>query len=120
MYDSDGKWIDTMQVCRNGHVINDSYIKSPEFNQENCQKCGKETITECENCNKPIPGHIHYSNVVSLYFKTSAPDYCLNCQEPYPWNRGMKKGKRRIKSGFQHLKKFIEWSVEQIRKLKKG
>ena len=29
-YDSDGKWIDTMQICKNGHVINDSYGRFPE------------------------------------------------------------------------------------------
>ena len=119
MYDSDGKYIDTMQVCMNGHVVNDSYHRSPESNQDYCEKCGEKTITECEDCRKSIPGRIHYEGVVSLYFIKIAPDYCRYCNKPYPWNKGVRKSGRGVKSGFGYLKRFIEWSAEVIRKLRK-
>lgn len=118
-YDSDGKWIDTMQVCINGHVINDSYEKNPQFNQDYCEKCGKRTIIKCQNCHKPIPGHIHYEDFVSTFYKKTAPDHCRYCNKPYPWNRGLRKSKRGVKVVFGHLKKFIEWFAGVVQKLRK-
>ena len=118
-YDSDGKWIDTMQICKNGHVINDSYERFPEKNQDYCQICSKETMIECKHCNKPIQGRIHHRNVYGGHHPMPAPNYCRYCRKPYPWNKGTRKVKTKIKSGFEYLKKSTEWSVEQIRKLRK-
>ena len=81
-YDSDGKWIDTMQICMNGHVINASYMKNPQFNQDYCEQCGKRTITECPSCREPIPGHIHYKDFVSIPYKKTAPDHCRYAINP--------------------------------------
>ena len=114
-FDSDGKWIDTMQVCRNGHVINDSYHKYPESNQNYCQKCGKKTITECENCEKPIQGRVYYSGGLHIG-PISVPNYCQHCQAAYPWHKGGRKWIRRGKSSFSYLKGFIKWIVELIPK----
>ena len=65
-------WRDTMQVCLNGHVINDSFVKSPEYNKEHCDRCGKKTITNCPNCDKPIPGDLQDTGVVAIGLPSSA------------------------------------------------
>ena len=116
MYDSDGKWIDIMQVCRNGHVINDSYQYSPEKNQDYCQKCQQPTTTKCDNCQTPIQGRTHYRNVVAFHFKMKAPDYCKNCGTPYLWNKGFRRLKKNIKSFGKSTKNFVEWLMKVIRK----
>ena len=116
-YDAGSKWVDTMQICKSGHVINDCYIKYPEDNQDYCEKCGEGTITVCENCHKPIPGRVHYTHVA--IGRAAAPDYCRYCNRPYPWNKGLRKSKRGVKSVFGHLKRFIEWFAEVVQKLRK-
>ena len=88
-------WRDTMQVCLNGHVINDGYRKYPEFNKDFCNSCGEKTITNCPNpeCDKPIPGDLQDTGVVAIGFSKSAPDFCEHCGEPFPWD-GKKEAKR--------------------------
>ena len=78
-------WKDKMQVCLNGHVINDRMNKYPKDNKNFCDKCGVKTITECPKCNTPIPGVWH-----EPYFEMSitlpAPDFCDNCGIALPWS----------------------------------
>lgn len=78
-------WRDTMQVCLNGHVINDGVKKHPEYNKDFCNKCGAKTITDCPNCNKPIPGAMQDTGVAGLGFTTTAPNCCEGCGEVFPW-----------------------------------
>lgn len=118
-YDPGKKWVDTMQICKNGHIINDCFIKYPESNQDYCVKCGKETITECENCNKSIPGQIHYPNVVGGFYTMTAPNYCQYCRHPFPWNKGVRKAKTGVKSGFGQLGRLIEWFAGLVEKVRK-
>jgi len=80
------KWQDTMQVCLNGHVINHSYRKSPEYNKEFCQNCGKETITTCHSCNSEIPGKMHIPRVGYPGPKTP-PEFCGKCGTRFPWSK---------------------------------
>jgi hypothetical protein len=77
-------WRDVMQVCLNGHVINDGYQKYPQYNKEYCDKCGEKTIINCQNCGKPIPGDMQDTGVVALGFQTPAPDFCQHCGEKFP------------------------------------
>ena len=70
--DQTEKWTDTMQVCRNGHLINHSYINNSERNQDYCKKCGKETIIKCLNCDQEIPGKNSYSRR-NPYISWSSP-----------------------------------------------
>lgn len=77
-------WKDTMQVCLNGHVINDSIYKYPKYNKDYCDKCGATTITECPKCNKPIPGAWHEPLVV-IGATGIAPDFCENCGAAFTW-----------------------------------
>ena len=78
-------WRDTMQVCLNGHVINDSYKKYPEYNQDFCTECGEKTITQCPKCNNPIPGGMQDTGIAVLGFTPSAPEFCQHCGEKFPW-----------------------------------
>ncbi|HEY9807909.1 MAG TPA: DUF2321 domain-containing protein [Halomicronema sp.] len=87
-------WRDVMQVCLNGHVINGSYQKYPEYNKEFCDTCGAKTITTCPNCKNPIPGDMQDTGVVILGgYETPAPDFCQNCGEKLPWY-----GKTKVKT----------------------
>ena len=78
---------DTMQVCLNGHVINDRFLRNSEYNKEFCDCCGQETITRCPNpeCGKLIPGYLHGTNFgIGV---SSAPEFCQHCGEKFPWTR---------------------------------
>lgn len=86
-------WRDVMQVCLNGHVINDGYQKYPQYNKEYCDKCGAKTITSCQNCGNPIPGDMQDTGVVAVGFQKPAPDFCQYCGEKFPWY-----GKTKVKA----------------------
>lgn len=115
MYRSNEEWTDVMQVCRNGHLINASYIKHPERNKNYCEKCGKETIIECPHCQKRIPGRTHSS---SYFFRSTVSKYCRYCSEAYPWHKGIVKWKKRIMSNLPYIPKVAEWIIDRLLKLK--
>lgn len=75
---------DVAQICINGHVINDSSRAYPADNADYCKKCGKNTITQCAECQTPIRGYLHGSGVIGLFYP---PSYCHNCGKPYPWTK---------------------------------
>lgn len=83
-------WRDIMQVCLNGHVINTGFKKYPQHNKEYCNKCGEKTITQCPNCEAPIPGDMQDTGVAVIGFKRTAPDHCESCGEPFSWKTGEK------------------------------
>lgn len=79
---------DIAQICLSGHVINDSTNEFPEANKKFCQKCGKQTITACQDCDYPIRGDYVAGAVVVVgggHYK--APAYCENCGHAYPWTK---------------------------------
>ncbi len=81
-------WRDTMQVCLNGHVINGGFRKNPQRNKAFCDSCGEKTITNCLECDKPIPGDLQDTGVVVISgFKSPAPNCCEYCGEKFPWTR---------------------------------
>lgn len=69
---------EVMQVCLNGHVINDSVHSYPEYNQDYCSDCGAATITACPICDTGIKPY--YINQMPV-----AQSYCHACGHPYPW-----------------------------------
>ena len=71
---------DVAQICKNGHVSNSLAREYPQRNKEFCDKCGAKTIIKCPNCEKEIRGQ--YSGTIGGY---KAPNYCINCGNPYPW-----------------------------------
>ncbi|WP_318582892.1 DUF2321 domain-containing protein [Bacillus paranthracis] len=77
-------WYDITQICLNGHIINDTYKKYPEHNQDFCEDCGEKTITACRGCNADIRGARHDYNGTDLWVETP-PNYCAHCGQAYPW-----------------------------------
>ena len=77
-------YYDTAQICRNGHVVNSMAYDYPQSNQKYCDKCGKETLTSCPACNEKIRCYYHVPGVIA-FPKYSAPSYCHNCGQAYPW-----------------------------------
>lgn len=81
-------WRDVMQVCLNGHIINDSYHKYPQFNKKHCDQCGEKTIIACPSCGKPIPGEQHDDTggfAAPPVDKGLAPSFCEHCGAKFPW-----------------------------------
>lgn len=76
---------DTMQVCLNGHEINDRFFSSPEYNKKYCTECGKPTITQCSSCNANIPGDMVNTGIVAIGFGSSVPKICAECGNKFPW-----------------------------------
>lgn len=80
----DNDWYDTAQICKNGHLINDSFQKSPDHNKKHCDRCGEETITKCPKCEAEIKGAYHMSGVIGN-FTYIIPSFCSECGNSYPW-----------------------------------
>lgn len=79
---------DVSQICLNGHTISRSIRQSPEFARPFCTKCGEPTITNCAECNQPIPGEYHVEGIVAVGFSDPPPpSFCHACGRPYPWTQ---------------------------------
>ena len=100
-------WRDTMQVCLNGHVINDGFSKYPEYNKDFCDSCGEKTITNCPKCDGPIPGELQDTGIVGG-FSSSAPDFCEHCGEEFPWTH---------KTEAKRLKEEAEKPIEALQRV---
>lgn len=84
-YDNEGQgWQDTALVCLNGHMVNHSMKRDPEYNTKFCKKCGEKTISQCTHCGHEIQGNYHYPHVVAPGPET-APIFCHECGKAYPW-----------------------------------
>ena len=96
---------DTMQICLNGHVINDEFLRNPKYNKDYCDRCGKETITRCPNhkCDKPIPGRLFGSS-----WSRRAPSFCEHCGEKFPWTR---------RTEAKQLKEEAEKPIEALQRI---
>lgn len=77
---------DMAQICLNGHIVNDQTERHPHFNKRFCEKCGAETVVQCQQCGTGIQGKYHVRGVASLSItKKSPPAYCADCGSAYPW-----------------------------------
>ena len=83
----DDTYYDVAQVCMNGHVVNGRFKDYPIHNKKHCANCGAKTITNCQKCNEDIPGE-YVGYVINAGPADPAPNYCIECGEPYPWTRG--------------------------------
>lgn len=77
-------YYDTMQVCLYGHKVTGRAESRPEDLREKCSKCGKETITACNECNSKINGYKHIDGV-GYADSTTPPSFCHSCGNAYPW-----------------------------------
>ncbi len=77
---------DVAQICLNGHVVNASSGRFPDWNAKFCKQCGSQTIKACPSCGIPIRGSEKVSwmaaDAVEPY---SRPSFCIECGKPYPW-----------------------------------
>ncbi len=73
---------DTALVCLNGHAINGSSMRLPQFNAKHCDQCGEPGIKECPSCGEPIRGH-YWGGALSIGY--DVPRHCRGCGKPYPW-----------------------------------
>ena len=66
---------DAYLVCENGHGVNDSYYRNPEFNKKFCTTCGAKTrkIVQTAEQNE---GDYHVEGVIGFGGRTSPPDIC--------------------------------------------
>ena len=78
---------DKAQICKNGHLINDSMEKFPQRNKDFCNICGEPTLNKCPKCSNDIKGaqyHIqeYGSSGIGRY---NIPSFCDSCGAPFPW-----------------------------------
>lgn len=78
---------DIAQICLNGHVINSATQKMPHRSQPHCDECGAKTITKCPDCEASIRGSYLSPRRYAQIFDISAPSFCINCGQPFPWTR---------------------------------
>lgn len=86
-------YLEVMQVCRNGHIINYKVRSAPEFSRPNCVQCGESTIDQCPSCNTPIEGSYipddldwddnDWRGGFSSSF--AVPPHCSRCGGSFPW-----------------------------------
>lgn len=75
----------TAQICENGHISTSRYEKENEGTFY-CETCGARTITECPNCGTNIRGYF-YDYDFTICSPYSAPSFCFNCGNPFPWTQ---------------------------------
>ncbi|SEW49050.1 hypothetical protein SAMN05421841_3990 [Chryseobacterium wanjuense] len=90
---------DAYLVCENGHGVNDSFYKNPEFNKNFCTTCGAKTLKNCPTCGKEIQGDYHIEGVIDLTAgPTPVPDICKYCGTDFPWKSIRAKIAENVKS----------------------
>jgi hypothetical protein len=90
---------DIAQICLNGHVINNYSQSYPQYNQKHCDKCGVLTITLCPNCQTPIRGSL----IRGGGFHFSAPSFCINCGQPFPWTESKLKAAHELAQEIENI-----------------
>ncbi|MDM5277158.1 DUF2321 domain-containing protein [Paenibacillus silvae] len=101
-------WYDQAQICKNGHLINSTMKKYPEYSKKFCPKCGKETICTCENCGNAIQGELHVEGIIG-FGDSTVPSYCKDCGTEFPWT------KAKLEAAIELLKEDEELSEEDIK-----
>src|SRR5262249_46736961 len=75
---------DTMQVCRNGHVITDLLRTCPERGLSHCDRCGAPTLDSCPTCGAQLPGAVPVPGLVPVG-RVQPPEFCSACGAALPW-----------------------------------
>lgn len=77
---------DVALICKNGHIINSSFRRSPEYNSDFCSRCGARTIHKCPNCGRDIKGDIIDDDFIYCS-RYNVPSFCEYCGNPFPWTK---------------------------------
>jgi len=83
-------------VCKRGHLIatkkRGETIRDLHAVARFCPDCSAPLIDRCENCSliitwiqRPVP------QVPPYMWESELPDFCSNCQHPYPWENKEKR-----------------------------
>jgi len=80
----------------NGHLINGSVKRYPDFCKSFCDQCGAKTITTCPNCGHEIEGEYHVEGVISVGGFEHAPAFCHNCGKAFPWTEARVKAAQEL------------------------
>jgi len=118
----DRSWYDTAQICNNGHVVNWMSVSKPEYNRSFCDKCGAQTITNCQYCNAMIKGYYHTiewtkKDVIKAFQEAinplpetipynlglTLPSFCSECGKPYPWTEAKLKAAKELADLLEEL-----------------
>jgi len=75
---------DTMQVCRNGHVVTDRLHGCPEGGSTHCIRCGTTTLDRCQTCGQELAGAITIPGLLPIGVR-QPPHYCSTCGAAFPW-----------------------------------
>lgn len=102
---------DVAQVCLNGHVITSMLRMKPERGKGFCDKCGKETISRCPNCNQLIQGSYFGGAIHVAFYKP--PNYCYKCGKPFPWTEAKLKAAKEL---VDELTNLTPTEQEQLKK----
>ena len=78
---------DNALVCENGHVINSSAQRNPEFSSKHCSTCGSKAVDRCSSCGRAIKGEYHVEGVLVAGVRWQPPNHCHECGTPYPWTK---------------------------------
>jgi hypothetical protein len=78
--------LDTMQVCRNGHVITDRLRSDPDSGRAHCDRCGAATVDHCATCGAELPAAAAVGGLVPIG-SWPAPPCCPQCGAIFPWGR---------------------------------
>ena len=110
-------WYDTAQMCRNGHVVNDSVKSFPKGNAPHCDMCGAPTITQCDSCKQPIRGRYHMDGVWAPGSYTP-PAFCSKCGATFPWTESKLQTARDFVAELKELKpkerELLNQSIEEL------
>lgn len=111
---------DTAQVCINGHIITDSMQVDPKFDQNFCDSCGADLISECPNCKAYIRGRCYIPNIMGsnvVHLHNTRP-FCYQCGQPYPWLDAKLKAARELAQELENIsdddKDILTQSIDEI------
>jgi hypothetical protein len=96
-----GEGYDVAQICLNGHVINSTTQRFPQFNKKFCPRCGQATISQCQQCSNSIQGEYHGGALVIASWP--APAFCINCGASHPWTQSRLAAARELALDSEHL-----------------
>lgn len=105
---------DVMQVCRNGHVITDLMLTSPERALTHCDRCGAATMDRCQTCGHELPGALIVPGLQPMGVRP-APHFCARCGAAFPWTRQRRPPRRESLVVLENMLRRVPRVIRQLR-----